>query len=405
MKYSKYNYNYYNLWYSIKCYTCEIVTTMFYFLSYNIKYIFSGHCNVNYNKDDIIFFTSYGHMPGNIQWDGNSLDKGIGGSEYCVIKLAESMAKDVNVDNDNKHIIVYCDCKQNCIINNVYYIKSDLFDYSIKYNNIIIWRLPFIEWFTKYKNLVLWVHDGSLIPALDFFNWIKTLKYFINPNINIVVPSKYIYDEFKKYNIYEKVFNINHGFEKYNGNIQEQDQDRIKNSFIWHVNLNRGLDTLLNNFHLILHEFPSSKIYICGEDFAYYNKNNHYISSLLSKFEKCIVYTNKLKHNKLLELLNKCDFFCYTGNIVESFSLSTWEAAINGCIPIVYDIGALSEIKEVGGIVIEHNNVNLFFNTLLDLMHNGVKKEQLRENIINNVIHDVNYKWDDVKKMWYRIIV
>ena len=66
---------------------------------------------------------------------------------------------------------------------------------------------------------------------------------------------------------------------------------------------------------------------------------------------------------------------------------------------------ALSEIKEVGGIVIEHNNVNLFFNTLLDLMHNGVKKEQLRENIINNVIHDVNYKWDDVKKMWYRIIV
>ena len=394
--YNYYNFQYYNLWYSIKCYTCEVFNTIFYFM-FNKIY----KSNINYNKNDIIFFCSYGYIPGNIKWDGKSLSTGIGGAEYCIIKLAEEMAKDNNIYN--RKIVVYCDCIENTVINNVHYMKSKFFDYSIKYNTIIIWRIPFVEYFLHYNKLILWIHDGGIIPALDVFYRINILKYFINPNINIVVPSQFIYNEFIKYkynnnNIYTNLYKLNHGFEKYNGEIISE---HTPNTFIWHVNLSRGLLTFLNHFHLILKEFPNSKIYICGDRVAY-NKNNM-IDNMIDKYKKNIIYTNKLNHEKVLELLSKCDFFCYTGNIIESFSLCTWEAAINGCIPIVYDIGALSEINDVGGIVIENTNSHSVISNVLNLMRNQSQKEYIRERIIENIIKTKIYKWFDIKNKWYKL--
>lgn len=199
--------------------------------------------------------------------------------------------------------------------------------------------------------------------------------------------------------MYPYLFKINHGFEKYNGEIIPE---RILNSFIWHTNLNRGLETFLKYFHLILKEFPDSKIYICGDHLAY---NNNMVNELLHKYEKYIIYTSKLTHKNVLELLRKCDFFCYTGNIIESFSLSLWEAAINGCIPIVYSIGALSEIKNVGGIVIENNNINNLIENVLNLLRNRGEKIFIREKIVKNIEENIVYKWSEIKEIWYETII
>lgn len=388
---NKYNYKYYNLLYSTKCFIIEILNVIFYFLYTNFKHLCGFTNNFTHDKNDLIIFCSYGYMPGNIKWNFN-IDDGIGGSEYCIIKLAETMAKD-------KKVIVYCDCLSNYVNNNVQYIKTNLFDYSIYYENIILWRHPFIEWFLNYKNLILWIHDASLLPVLDVLYNMKILPYFINPQIKIVVPSQFMYEELIKYVFYKKIYKINHGFQKYDK--KKEALTRNKNTFIWHVNINRGLDILLNNFNSILDRFPDSIIFICGDRFAY-NKQNHFINNeLILKYEKNIVYTNKLTHDKILELLNKCDFFCYTCSVQESFSLCTWEAALNGCIPIVYDIGAICEIKNVGGIVIKNKNSELFIETLLNLMQNEERKEQIRNNIITSITEKVKYRWDEVKVIWY----
>lgn len=388
MKYSYYNFYYYNLGYSIIYYFFEIVL---YILNYFKSFIISQ--DIILNKDDITFFCGYGYIPGSIKWNGDSIHEGIGGSEYCVIKLAEELSK------TNK-VYVYCYCDTIKKINNVYYIPSKLFNFNLTYNNLIAWRLPFINWFIKSNNKKLWVHDASLIPALDFFYRTYTLKYFINLKTKIIAPSLYIYNEIDKFKIYKNIKNIPHGIEKYNSSNKNK---RIDNTFIWHVNLNRGLDLFLKNFYKIIDIFPNSKIYICGDNFSYYKKGKKYLD-ILEKFKENIIFTKKMSHNKLLELLTTIDFFCYTANIAESFSLSTWEAALAGCIPIVFDMGALSEIKQINGIVIENNNIDLLISTVIDLLKKKEKKEKIHNDIMLN-IDNYNFSWKSKSLIWEEFVL
>ena len=383
MSYTKY----YNIYYSVKCFITEISKTLFFFIYYKIFY------SIEYYQKDIVFFCGYGNMPGNIKWDGNSKENGIGGSESCIINLAEELIK------TNNSVIVYCDCKHDIIINNVKYINSSQFNYNTNYKNLILWRVPFIQYFTKANNKILWIHDGSLIPVLNFFYKIKLLNYFIDPIFKIVIPSKYMYNILTNYNIYSDIYLIKNGIESISSNITISNNNRIENSFIWHTNIYRGLDELLNNFHKITQVFPNSKIYICGSTSSY--NNDSYMNDLFKKYKDYIVLLGTQSHDSVIQLLHKYDIFLYPVNIIESFSLCTWEAAIYGCIPIVYNYGAISEIKEVGGIIVDNNNIDMLISKCLHLLKNKNAKEKLRNKIKNNCI---DCFWPDIVKKWKLII-
>ena len=379
---------YYNICYSAKCITSEIIISILYFIKFNIINLFSN--NISQDSDNIVFFCGYGNMPGNIQWNGNSIHDGIGGSETCVINLAEELVIDNNV-------IIYCDCKNDIVINNVKYINTRKFNYCKRYNNLILWRISFIQYFITANNTILWIHDGSIILGLNFFNKYNLLHYFIIPSLKIVVPSKYMYDIFYNFN-YRNLIQIKHGIKenKNNNNI------RKPNSFVWHSVLNRGLDTLLENFHMIINEFPDSKVHIFGKINSYHAAADVYLYKLFIKYDNYIIYHNKVSNSKLLDLLNTFDIFCYPCNIIESFSLFTWEAAIHGTIPCVYDIGCLNEIEIVGGIVIKNNDIINLIKKVLTLLKDTRLKEEVRTKIMNNTI---NTDWKYVSKIWMDVII
>ena len=111
-----------------------------------------------------------------------------------------------------------------------------------------------------------------------------------------------------------------------------------------------------------------------------------------------------MSNKDIYKILQKCDFFCYTSNIIESFSLSLWEAAINGCIPITFKLGALDEIEKVDGIVIENKNMELYINKLLEIMKNNTLKENIRNNILNKC-SEYCYDWDYISSLWYDIVI
>ena len=67
-------------------------------------------------------------------------------------------------------------------------------------------------------------------------------------------------------------------------------------------------------------------------------------------------------------------------------------------------MGALSEIKQINGIVIKNNNIDLLVNTVIDLQKNKVKKEKIRNDIISN-IDNYDFSWYSKSLIWEEIIL
>jgi len=101
---------------------------------------------------EICYFASFGskHF---MQWDGNSLKEGIGGSETAVIKLSEEWTR-LGYD-----VTVYCDPIKPCVVNGVRYFPYYWFNPEDDFNILIQWRANFLAGKVKTKKLLIDLHD------------------------------------------------------------------------------------------------------------------------------------------------------------------------------------------------------------------------------------------------------
>ena len=111
------------------------------------------------------------------EWNGDSVKKGIGGSESAVIYLAEEWVK------KGYEVYVYCDTPEDKEINGVKYIKYWKFNFLDEFNILIFWRTPFyLPKRPNAKKIFVDVHD-VLFPEI----WKET---FLNQIDKIFFKSK-----------------------------------------------------------------------------------------------------------------------------------------------------------------------------------------------------------------------
>lgn len=101
---------------------------------------------------EICYFANFGG-PHFEKWDGNSLKKGIGGSETAVISLAEQWTK------KGYKVAVYGDPDKPCQINGVVYLPWYWFNAKDEFNIFIQWRGWGMANNIKCKKFLLDLHD------------------------------------------------------------------------------------------------------------------------------------------------------------------------------------------------------------------------------------------------------
>ena len=381
---------YYNIWLSCLKLTLEFLNTIFYLFYQYFFFINSNEENVN----DVVFFCGYGNIPGEKEkWDGDT--KYMGGSENSLILLAEKLSKKYNVK-------IYNNCKYNKIINNVEYINSNKFNYYNKYGVVIFWRFSFPLLFCNIRssNKILWIHDGEpLINCLHYLKRINILSKIIQKMIqkidNIICPSYFLKEKMNEYiNLDYKYTTIIPNFVKKNNKIIT---NKKKNKILWHVNFNRGLKTIIDNWNKIKLLNKDFELHIYGDKKELYINSKDYDNILNDD----IFFHNKINHNEMVDIIPEYDFFIYPAIIRESFSISTWECLINNCLPIVYNLGAIKEIENYGGVVVKENNFDeilLFLKFFL--VDDNYEKQLIKINKIDkSFIHQ-----DNIYNQWLNII-
>jgi tetratricopeptide (TPR) repeat protein len=129
-----------------------------------------------WGRDEVCYFANFGqeHVE---KWDGNSLTKGLGGSETAVIRLAEEWAK------LGYKVTVYGDPAQEVEINGVKYVPFFRFNQKDLFNIFIQWRHGVLAGKVSCKKFYIDLHDVTHSSTfLELKNSID--KFFVKSNFH-----------------------------------------------------------------------------------------------------------------------------------------------------------------------------------------------------------------------------
>ncbi len=126
----------------------------------------------HWKDNEICYFANFGgkHFE---NWDGNSLSKGIGGSETAVICLSEQWAK------LGYKVTIYGDPQEKCEINGVIYLPWYYFNKSDKFNVFIQWRNASLAPTIKAKKFLVDLHDIVAQPdySIEVMNAVDKVMF------------------------------------------------------------------------------------------------------------------------------------------------------------------------------------------------------------------------------------
>lgn len=105
-----------------------------------------------WEENEVCYYATFG-KPHLEKWDGNSLVKGLGGSETAVIRLSEEWTK------KGYKVTVYCDPLKEIVINGVTYLPYYEFNPRDSFNIFINWRSNFLVDKIKSKKFYVDLHD------------------------------------------------------------------------------------------------------------------------------------------------------------------------------------------------------------------------------------------------------
>ena len=201
------------------------------------------------------------------------------------------------------------------------------------------------------KKLILSTHGGfyhtkSLSPLKKIH--FKTLTKFALKKVDkIIAVSKQDLELFSK--ISKNIEFIPNGidFRK----LSEK-KEKKKNTFVFvgRIAKNKRIDNLLKTFKALAGKNRKTRLYIVGNDF------DHLLQSFRNlvknwNLEKNIIFTGNVSESEKAKYLATSRFFV-SASEYEGFGISVLESMASGCIPILNDIPAFSNIVNGFGYLI-----------------------------------------------------
>jgi hypothetical protein len=321
-------------------------------------------------RDNILCIVADG---GWSKWSGKDiLTKGVGGSETWVIEMARNM--------NNVTVIVFCNCEEPEMFENVGYNPISLFPTFIANNfvdTVIISRyLEYVPVALKghTKSVGIIFHDllspEMIIPKHNKIKWLFGLTDW---------HSELIKNTFPSFN----VKTLNYGIKSKNN-----DFGKIKNSFIYSSFANRGLSVLLKMWVRIIKQFPDSTLNIyCDLENKWVNDTapneiNQIKKLLLNK--KGITLHGWVSKETLSKAWETAEYWLYPCIFQETYCLTAMEAAINKTFAVSNRLAGLAETIKAGLIVDGDPQTSEWQETtierLFEFMNGKPKEIQLEQN-------------------------
>ena len=317
------------------------------------------------------------------KWSGSTFkNTGMGGSETCVIELAQNIAK----LTDYK-VFVFCHCEKEEYIEGVYYKHLNEYFYYISnyvFEHCIINRYseyipPAIKGYVN--NIHIFLHDidltGSIIPTSSKIKNIYCLSEWHSEIFKNVFP------EFK--NIIKP---FHYGIDL--KNFQYDNTVKKPYSFIYSSFPNRGLIVILKMWNKIKEKYKEAELNIfCNMKnewcWKYYKQEMEEIIQLLEQHKNNSVINHGWVNKKILgDFWKKSSVWFYPCKFKETFCLTALEAAISKTLVFSTNLAALENTIGDRGIIIP-----------------GDDKDVLTIEWQNKALESICYYIDNIEKDYY----
>jgi len=345
------------------------------------------------NKSTICFTVDGGWE----KWDGETLDtKGLGGSETFIIKYCEYLAKFMPTYN----IIIFCNCDNKKIYNNVTYIPITEY---LKFISTYYIDICFINRYTELIPVTTINNIKTYCILHDLFREDEIVSF---PNPQYFKGLLCISDWHKEYTnnsfpiLKDTTSVVSYGIDIDSYNSLEKQ----KYSFIYSSFPGRGLYWLLKMFPAIVEKYPQAHLNI------FCNTKHHFVQEhtkqmmdeidIMLEQQKASVTNHGWVSGKILkEYWAKSHIWLYPCIFKETCCLTAYEAAASKTLAITNNLAALQQSVGDRGICIEGDPVNQEWR---DAALQQVFKVFEDDTIANQQIQK-NYDW--VKTKQYDIVV
>ena len=346
------------------------------------------------NKPILCFCVGY--MP-----DTNDKEiKNTYGSEIALIKLSKEFSKKYRV------IIFGNSIFNETTINDIEYLNSNKLEH-FQQNNVvditIISRYlsTFLDYEIKSKKTFLWVHDIYPQPYYEGVvlknNGRELVRKLIDKIDGVVVLTNWHKEFIKWYYGINNVYIIGNGIDitKFEG-----ENKKIKNKFIWTSHGYRGIDKMLEYFHIIRKNIPDAELYVYRDETAF---SEEAMEEML-KYDY-VHFGGKIDNDNIIEEFKSSEMWFYPTDFEESYCISALEAQLCKCVCVTTDIAALSETVGDRGVLIKEpiyseEYKETAINKIVNILTNDNLKKEYQEKGYKWAIEQT---WENRAKKWYEL--
>jgi len=354
----------------------------------NIRFLENGLFTRNQCRQSksILIYTGFSET----QWNYTKmLERGIGGSEMCAIRIAEQFPSDTQVyiaggviqeTVENIHFIDF-------------YNIEDLLKTTPFYAVIISRYIGFLDdyVFSTYK-LYLWIHDLHILPyawnrTLDIPTVLQKWNHRINKYICLTEwHCRHIQSEYPQ--IANKIIILPNGV---TSSVFPLHPMKKINRFIFTSRPERGYARVFELWNDILSKLPDAELKL-----ATYGKfpSNPNEESFMAHIQKTpsIEFVGCLNQARLYELMSTADYWLYPTDFSETFCITGIEMLHSQVICIYYPVAALKNTVGDYGIPVSHGDE---LNTILSLTEDN--KESMR---LRGLEYAKTFDWTNVFMKW-----
>ena len=328
------------------------------------------------------------------------LDYGIGGSEYCVINLAQTFS-------DRGHDVVVSGEVYTEVIDGVSYINLEDLEGNQHFDAVIatnyIHYIPLLKDLNiTYDKSLFWMHNNEYYP---YYNG-EVLEgngesYFESDKIDkIVAVSQYHADELKK--LYPRVrAKITHIDNAINfDQIESVSVERIKNKFIYTSAADRGLDNLLKIWPKIKELKPDAILCVATPPYGleWYNE---YVTDMDGVF-----FLGSLSPEDLYKNIKSSEYWVYPSQYDETYCITALEMMAAGVKIVSTDTGNLKNLLSNRGVIVDSTKTTSVINqTIVDSIEFIDERDDIQQGYLYAAKeYAKNQTWDIRYDEWEYLI-
>lgn len=359
---------------------------------FNCNREFTTMAKKRFCDNDLVVFIAPGGWE---KWDGDTLrTKGLGGSETCIIRFAEEIAK-------TRTMIVFCECSEVKVVNKVQYvpISKSLLRFISEFHIDIC----FVHRYTEYIPVMI---ENQVSTYAVLHDLLRDEEVFVNNEYfkGILCLSEYHANYVREYypSLDNKISVFSYGIDLEDYQTTTQEDNVIPYSFIYPSFPNRGLYWLLKLFPRITERYPNATLNVfCRFDLDYIRKQGEQEMIEIQKMieeQSNVINHGWVSYDTLRKYWKRSHIWLYPCKFPETCCRVAMEAAASRTLAISNDLAALVETIGDHGITIP---TQLDMNIWLEMAYK--KLVEILEMNQDNLYLERNYNW--VKTKSYSSVV